>query len=435
VPENEARQEARLSTWWRIAALAAIGVAGARAAPGQTAGGSRFFPELAGRPAVRDALARVDAGFAAQVDEWVRLTAMPAPSGHEAGRAQYVRERLEALALVIETDSMGNLWTVLRGSGGGPRTVIAAHLDTVHPEGTDLTVHRADSTLRAPGVFDNTASVANLLAVARAWRGVGVRTRGDVVLLWTVQEEVGLRGMAYWLDRHPADLLVALDGELGPVRYGALGIYWSRMRFMGAGSHTNTSRGKPHPARAAARCILDIYRIPLPAADGPVPAVYNVGMVGGGHVVNAIPEEVSFTVDLRTTDPALLERLDSTIVGTCATAAAAESVAFRRDWVQRSAAGGTPDQLGERRDHYLVATAIDVLRHVGWSFGSGPEAEATGSTDANVGVVRGIPAISIGRGVGGAQHTLREWADVPSARTATRQVLLLAVALAGLDER
>jgi acetylornithine deacetylase/succinyl-diaminopimelate desuccinylase-like protein len=207
------------------------------------------------------------------------------------------------------------------------------------------------------------------------------------------------------------------------------------MVFAGAGSHTNTSRGKPHPARAAARCILALYRIPLPAPDAPVGAVYNVGMLRGGNVVNAIPEEVSFTVDLRTVDSVLLERLDSSIVATCAAAAAAESVAFHREWVQRNAAGGTPEQLAPRRGHYLVRSAIDVLKYLGWSFQGGPEALATGSTDANVGVVRGVPAISIGRSVGGDQHTLREWADIPSARTGTRQAILLAVALAGLDER
>ena len=419
----------------RLIGLATAAVIGGGVAAAQAPPDSRFSPQLADRRTVRDALAHVDAHFTEQVEEWIRLTAIPAPSGGEAARARYVRGQLEALGLPVETDSLGNVWTVLRGSGGGPRTVFAAHLDTVHPEGTDVTVRRAGDTLRAPGVFDNTASVANFLAVARAWRAAGVRTRGDVVLLWTTQEELGLRGMAHWLDRQTADLLVAVDGELGPVRYGALGIYWSRMVFAGAGSHTNTSRGKPHPARAAARCILDIYRIPLPAADAPVGAVYNVGMLRGGHVVNAIPEEVSFTVDLRTVDPVLLERLDSTIVATCGAAAAAESVGFRREWVQRNAAGGTPDQLAPRRAHYLVATAIDVLRHLGWSFGTGPVAVATGSTDANVGVVRGIPAISIGRSAGGDQHTLREWADVPSARTGTRQVILLAVALAGLDER
>lgn len=421
-------------TVWGLA-WAAAALLGAATAAAQAPDGSRFSPELARRRTVRDALAYVDAHFAEQVGEWSRLTAIPAPSGHEADRARYVRTQLEALGLTAESDSMGNVWTVFRGSGGGPRTVFAGHLDTVHPAGTDLTVRRVDSTLHAPGVFDNTASVASLLAVARAWQSAGLRTRGDVVLLWTVEEELGLRGMAYWMDRQPADLLVAVDGELGPVRYGALGIYWSRMVFAGAGSHTNTSRGKPHPARAAARCILDLYRIPLPAPDAPVGAVYNVGMLRGGNVVNAIPEEVSFTVDLRTVDAALLERLDSSIVATCAAAAAAESVAFRREWVQRSAAGGTPEQLAPRRGHYLVRSAIDVLKYLGWSFEGGAEALATGSTDANVGVVRGVPAISIGRSVGGEQHTLREWADIPSARTGTRQVILLAVALAGLDER
>ena len=395
----------------------------------------REFAEHHEHVPVRDALARVDAGYAQQVEEWIHLTAIAAPSGSEGARAAQVRARLEALGFAVATDSLGNTWTVLRGSGGGQRVVLAAHLDTVHPPGTDLTVRRADSTLHAPGVFDNTSGVANLLAMARAWRGAGVRTRGDVVLLWTVQEEVGLRGMAYWLDRNPADLLVAVDGGLGPVLYGALGIYWSRMAFTSAGSHTNTSRGKPHPARAAARCILDIYRIPLPPPDAPVSAVYNIGMLRGGHVVNAIPEEVSFTVDLRTVDATLLERLDSAIVATCGAAAAAESVGFRREWIQRGAAGGTPAQLATRREHYLVRTAVDVLRHLGWSFEAGAEAIASGSTDANVGVVRGIPAIAVGRSRGGDQHTLREWADVPTARLATKQLVLLAAAVAQLDER
>jgi acetylornithine deacetylase/succinyl-diaminopimelate desuccinylase-like protein len=412
-----------------------LGVLLAAPAAAQDGRGSRFTPDLAARPAVRDALTRVTAHFPEQVDEWLRVTAIPAPSGHEQKRAAYVREQIAALGLATESDSIGNVWTVLPGTGGGPRVVLAAHLDTVHPEGTDLTARRVDSTLHAPGVFDNTASVAGLLALARAWRAAGLRTRGDVVLLWTVQEELGLRGMAYWLDRDRADLLVAVDGALGPVHYGALGIYWSRMVFTAAGAHTNTSRGRPHPARAAARCILDIYRIPLPASDAPVTAVYNVGMVRGGKVVNAIPEEVSFTVDLRTVDPTLLARLDSTIVATCAAAAAAESVGFRREVIQRLPAGGTPEQLAPRRDHYLVTTAVAVLRHLGWSFGNGPEAVATGSTDANVGVVRGLPAISVGRARGGDQHTLREWADVPSARLATHQLVLLAAALAGLDER
>ncbi|MBI1967763.1 MAG: M20/M25/M40 family metallo-hydrolase [Gemmatimonadetes bacterium] len=406
------------------------------AAPGQAAQyPTQFSPALARLPAVRDALAYVDAHFGAQVAEWIRVTEIPAPSRAESRRAAYVREQLEALGLAVTVDSIGNVFARLRGSAGGPTLVFAAHLDTVHPIETDLTVTRKDDgTLHAPGVFDNSASVANLLAAARALKASGLRTKGDVILLFTAQEELGLKGMAHWLDHNPRpDHLVALDGGLGPVLYGALGIYWSRMVFSGAGSHTNTSRGKPHPARAAARCILDIYTVPLPPPDAEVGAVYNVGMIRGGHVVNAIPEEVAFTVDLRTVDPALLERLDSTLVATCQAAARAESVGFRREWVQRSAAGGTPAQLASRRAHPIVQTAIDILKHLGWDFSRGPEAVASGSTDSNVGVVRGIPTVAVGRSRGGDQHTLVEWAHVESARIGTKQIILLAAALAGVQ--
>jgi acetylornithine deacetylase/succinyl-diaminopimelate desuccinylase-like protein len=308
-------------------------------------------------------------------------------------------------------------------------------MDTVHPMDTDVTVTRREGRLYAPGVFDNSASVSNMLNAARAMHAAGLETKGDLFFVGTVQEELGLIGMKYWLRWNPEvpDMLVALDGGLGSVAYGALGIYWSRMVFRGEGSHTNSSRGKPHPARAAARCILDIYEVPLPARDAPVGAVYNVGMLDGGKVVNAIPQEVSFTVDLRTVDPELLDRLDSTIVAVCEAAAQAEGVEFEREWIQRSEAGGTPEQLDDRRRHPLVQTAIDILEYLGWDFGGRPAARATGSTDANAGVVRGIPSISVGRSRGGDQHTLREWADLETARIGTKQIILLAAALAGIE--
>jgi hypothetical protein len=150
--------------------LATAAVVGGGVAAAQAPADSRFSPQLADRRTVRDALAHVDAHFTEQVEEWIRLTAIPAPSGGEAARARYVRAQLEALGLPVETDSLGNVWTVLRGSGGGPRTVFAAHLDTVHPEGTDVTVRRAGDYPARPRRFDNTASVANL-----AWRGRGGR--------------------------------------------------------------------------------------------------------------------------------------------------------------------------------------------------------------------------------------------------------------------
>ncbi len=397
---------------------------------------TKFSISLTEVPAVRDALTYLDENFESQIEEWIRITQIAAPSGLESDRAAYVAHQFEAMGLEAESDSIGNVFARRAGIGEGPTLVFAAHMDTVHPLDTDLTVTREDTRLHAPGVYDNSASVANMLAAARALQSSGLTTRGDVVFIGTVREEVGLDGMSFWLDHNPAsvDMLVALDGGLGPVAYGALGIYWSSMRFTAEGSHTNTSRGKPHPARAAARCILDIYNIPLPPQGAPVGAVYNVGMLRGGHVVNAIPQEVSFTVDLRTVDPELLVQLDSAIVEAGRLAAAEEGVGFEREWISRSEAGGTAAQLADRREHPLVQTAVDVLEHLGQEFGNRPAAIATGSTDANSGVVRGIPAISVGRTTGGDQHTLSEWADIEPARIGTKQIVLLVAALAEVTE-
>jgi tripeptide aminopeptidase len=417
--------------------LAAAFVAAAASLSAQTASPpGRLSEAIVARPDIREALAFIDRNFDAQVAEWIRLTEVPAPSSQEAQRAAYVKAELEKLGLPVTGDAMGNLTAVRKGTGGGPTLVFAAHMDTVFPVGTDITVRRRpDGTLHAPGVFDNTASVVNMLQAARAMAAAKIRTRGDVLFVATVQEEIGLKGMYHWFDRNPtvADMLVALDSGLGPVNYGALGIYWSKMTFTAAGAHTNNSRGQPSPVRAAAQCITDIYAVPLPAADAPVSAVYNVGgLMTAGSVVNAIPREVTFSVDLRTVDPELLQSLDAQIVAKCAAAAAAHKVGFAREWIQRSEAGGRPEQLADRRNHPLVQTSIDVLRYLGFELPRGREALATGSTDANVGVVRGIPSIAVGRARGGDQHTLQEWSDIETAKIGTKQIILLAAALAEL---
>jgi acetylornithine deacetylase/succinyl-diaminopimelate desuccinylase-like protein len=392
---------------------------------------TRFSADLPMVPAVRDALQYVDHNFESQVEEWIRITEIPAKSEQEQQRGAYVRAQMEELGLMVTVDSIGNVIGRRPGTGDGPTLVFAAHMDTVHPMDTDVTVKQQHGVLYAPGVYDNSNSVANMLAAARALEAAGLETRGDVIFIGTVQEEIGLVGMSYWLDDNPgvADMLVALDGGLGSVSYGALGIYWSRMVFTGEGSHTNSSRGKPHPARSAAQCITDIYDIPLPPPGVPVSAVYNVGMLRGGHVVNAIAQEISFTVDLRTIDPALLSILDSAIVNTCARVAQEHRVGFERQWIQRNEAGGRP-----RRRHPIVQTAVDVLEHLGWDFRGRPPARASGSTDANAAVTRGVPAISIGRSRGGDQHTLQEWAEIEPARLATKQIVLLVAALAELKQ-
>ncbi|HSJ33049.1 MAG TPA: M20/M25/M40 family metallo-hydrolase [Longimicrobiales bacterium] len=420
----------------RMATIGRATLASPGDAPAEPDYPTRFDESLAQRPAVRDALAWIESGFEDQVAEWIRITEIPGASRHEQERGAYVKAQLEAEGLIVTVDSIGNVIARRPGTGGGETVVFAAHMDTVHPLDTDVTVKhdsaevagRPSRVLRAPGIFDNSASVANMLAMVRALNRANVQTSGDLIFIATTQEELGLLGMDYWLEHNPdvADVLVALDGALPNVNYGALGIYWTRYSFHGEGSHTNTSAGRPHPARALSDAIRDIYTIDIPDYMGG--AVYNVGMLDGGKIYNAIPEEVSFTMDLRSVNPILLNDLDAQIDSAVARAAAAHGVAWAKEQTLRNRAGGTAQMLEDRRAHPLIQTAIDVHGHLGIE----SRAIASGSTDANAGVVRGIPSISIGRAIGGDGHTLSEWSEVDSALPATKIALLIAVAMAGL---
>lgn len=384
-------------------------------------------PALLARPDVKAALTHLEREFPAQVLEWIRIAEMPGKSQHEQQRGAYVRAEMERLGLQVRVDSIGNVTGVRRGTGGGPTIVFAAHLDIVHSLETDLKVRKQGDTLRAPGIFDNSASVANMLAVIRALRAANVTTTGDLVFVGTAQEELGLRGMAYWLAHNPRpDLLIAMDGGLGPINYGALGIYWTRYRFGSEGAHTLRSRGQPTPVRALADAVQRIYALqPPPLPDG---AVINIGQVHGGDIFNGIPQDLFFTVDLRTPDPVLLDSLDRAITRIVREAADREKVTLAVEVEQKNGAGGTERMLEGARAHPLVQTAIDIQRQLGVRLGppGTPAAIATGSTDANVGVVLKIPSISIGRAYGGNQHTLSEWADEPSALLGAKLTLLLA---------
>jgi acetylornithine deacetylase/succinyl-diaminopimelate desuccinylase-like protein len=416
-----------------LAAPVALTAAALPALIGQGSRASQFTPALADRADVRQATTYIDQHFDAQVAEWIHLSEIPAPSTHEQQRAAYLTGELTRLGLAPTVDEIGNVMARRRGTGGGPTIVFTAHMDTVFPMDTDVQVKRLpDGTFHAPGIWDDTASDINLLQMLRALDAAKIQTGGDLIALFTVQEELGLKGMYYWFDHHPktADMIVAVDAELGAVNYGALGIYWSKMKFTGPGAHTLNSRDQPNPARAVARCISDIYTVPLPPTTDPVPVIYNVGMLGGGTVVNAISPESWFTVDLRTIDPALLKKYDAEIVDKCEGAARGERVTFAREYIQRSEAGGRPEQLTAQLNSPVVQTAVAVLAYLGEKLLPNGQPVPTGSTDANVGVVHGVPSVAVGRSHGGNQHSLSEWADINSAKTGTKELLFMAVSLA-----
>src|SRR5262249_17890978 len=200
-----------------------------------------FDPALLERADVKKAMQSVDNRSSAIVDEWIRLVEIPAPSKKEQARAQYIKAEMEKIGLAdVRIDDMSNVSGVRKGTGGGPTVVFAAHMDTVFPEGTDLKVKREGDILRAPGIGDDTSNLMAVLEMFRALDRGGVQTKGDLVFLASVQEELGLLGAKHWLETSGIrpDMFVAVDVSANQVWYGALRITQFKFFFTSPGAHT-----------------------------------------------------------------------------------------------------------------------------------------------------------------------------------------------------
>ncbi|HEY7292349.1 MAG TPA: M20/M25/M40 family metallo-hydrolase [Vicinamibacterales bacterium] len=396
---------------------------------------SWFNPSVLERADVKKALQSIDGRSTAIVDEWIRLVEMPAPSRKEQARAQYIRAEMEKIGLTnIRVDDMANVSGVRKGSGGGPTVVFCAHTDTVFPEDTELKVRREGDILRAPGVGDDTSNVMAVLEMFRALNRGGVQTKGDLVFLASVQEEIGLLGARHWLETsgYKPDMFVAVDVGANQVWYGALRISQYKFYYTSPGAHTMESRGGPNPAKAVADAITAIYEIPLPplaeGLDSFKLPVANVGMIGGGTVVNAVAREAWFTVDLRSLDTPTQTKLEQAVEAAARRASEKEGVGFHmeKSVLQDYSKARTK---GERLNHPLVQTALAVANYYRKA-GSPPIVPAdVGSTDANNAVAMGIPAVAIGATMENMPHRLEENAEASSIVPGIKSLLTLAVAL------
>jgi tripeptide aminopeptidase len=226
-----------------------------------------FQPGMVKEPAVAKALQSIDDRSSTIVDEWIRLVEIPAPSGKEQARAEYIRAEMQKLGMAdVRMDDMLNVSGVRKGTGGGPTVVFAAHTDSVFPEGTPIHVRRGGDTLTAPGVGDDAANLMATLEMFRALDRGGVSTKGDLVFLASSQEEVGLLGAKHWLETsgYKPDMFIAVDVNSNEVWYGALRISMYKFFYTSPGAHTLESRGAPSPAKAVAQAITALYEIPLP---------------------------------------------------------------------------------------------------------------------------------------------------------------------------
>jgi acetylornithine deacetylase/succinyl-diaminopimelate desuccinylase-like protein len=384
--------------------------------------------------ALHAARARLRARDAEIVRMQIAISEIPAPTGAETRRAAWVARRCGALRLTdVHTDEVGNVVGRRPGTRSRPAVAICAHLDTVFPVEVPVAVRRDGARLVGPGIGDNGRGLAAMLALADVIDGVQLRTECPLDFIATVGEEGcgDLRGAKYHFNSgaHEACAAVILDGA-GDERivHRALGSRRFRITYRGVGGHSWTAYGTPNPVHAAAGTAARLAALQLPHSPR---TTLSVGRIGGGISVNAIPEDGWLEVDLRSSSPPWIERL-AREVHAMATAAFEEENARRALGTPPLSVDVTP--IGSRpcgetaADHPLVEAASDATRLIGRE----PELAAA-STDANIPISLGIPAIAIGAGGrGGDAHTQAEWFDNTDGSLGLARALAIIVGTAGL---
>jgi acetylornithine deacetylase/succinyl-diaminopimelate desuccinylase-like protein len=383
--------------------------------------------------AARRHLERSDEGTLAVQAE---LSAIPAPTGAEGRRAARLAELFREAGLRdVDLDEAGNVHGWAAGRRAGPPVVLSAHLDTVFGPDVDVGVERRGRRLEGPGIADNARGLAALVAVARALVESRVALERPVRFAATVGEEGAgdLRGVRHLFNGASPELpaaFIALDGAgLERVVHRALGSRRYRVTYRGPGGHSWAAFGVANPANAVGRAAGLLAELPIPAAPRTTCAV--VGL-GGGTGLNSIPQEAWLHLDLRSEDPAALAQLDETVRAALARASADEN---------KSRVPATPSLQWEARrvgdrpsgvvppDHPLVQAALAATRALG------REAElACASTDANVPIALGVPAIALGAGgKAGDAHLPTEWYDNTDGALGLVRALLVVAAIAGLE--
>jgi len=382
-------------------------------------------------PAVKAALAAAKASESQTIETQVRLTEIPAPSFKETARAEEMKRLFQQAGLRnVRGDKAGNVVGDRPGMALHPHVVVAAHLDTVFPEGTNVRVRREGAVLHAPGIGDDSRGLAVLLAIARVLNQANVQTPGSITFVADVGEEgLGdLRGIKAIFDetlKGAVDRFVTIDGDGMGLSHTFVGSRRYRVTFKGPGGHSFADFGTPSPIGALGRAIDKIQELQVPPNSR---STFNVGRIGGGTSVNSIPVDAWMEVDLRSDDRSALAALDGQLQKTLDAALAAEHTR----WHQLSVLTMTKELVGDRpvgaapANSVVVETAFAATRAVGVS-----PAVSVSSSDANYPTSLRIPSVHIGGGgEGSGIHTPSESFDTTDSWRGTQRALLLTIALA-----
>ncbi len=392
--------------------------------------------DLLGFPQVQQAIAFIKAHLDEITEEHIRICSIPASPFAERERAEYLRAKFSSLGLAdVQIDDEGNCLGLRKGKTDAPLLVVSAHLDTVFTEGTDFTVRRVGGKLLAPGISDDGCGLAALVALAEALNEAVIETEGSILFVGTVGEEGegNLRGVKYlfskgeWAKRIGS--FISLDGaEIDRITNRALGSRRYRVILRGTGGHSWGDFGVANPVHALGRAITKLASYPAPLEPR---TTFNVGRIEGGSSVNAIPQEATMDVDLRSASSEELLKLDA-FFRRAVREAADEENALRRN-------SGRPlevevNLIGERpggetpADSPLVRLACEATEAVG----STPHLNQA-STDSNFPISLGIPAVTLGGGGRSANsHTLEEWYDPRGRDAGLKRALLLILGMVGV---
>jgi tripeptide aminopeptidase len=385
------------------------------------------------------AAAQLAADHDRTVQDVITLTEIPSPPFGEEKRAAAYLDMLKAHGLeAVKQDEIGNVMGIRRGYGNGDLLVVAAHLDTVFPPGTDVRVRREGTKLFAPGVSDDTWSLAVNLAFIRALDAAGIRTRQDILFLGDVGEEgLGdLRGVRHFFEKSRyrpkvRDFLTVDSPQVEHIVSGGVGSRRYRVTFRGPGGHSYAAFGLVNPMYAMAEAARGLAAVEVPKSP---PTTHCVSVVSGGTSINAIANAVTIEVDLRSASAAELQRLDERFLKivdeAVATENAARSTAAGVITAEIARVGDRPAGETPARSPICAIAAAAVA-----SEGYAPRFEFS-STDANVPMSLGIPALKVGAGGrGGRAHSLDEWLDVEPGESlrGMRTTLATILALAGME--
>ncbi len=369
--------------------------------------------------------------------ELIELTQIPAPPFQEQKRAERYKQMLKAAGIdSIWIDEVGNVVALRKGKGNGKTVVFEAHLDTVFPMETDVTVRMKGDTMYAPGIGDDTRGLSMVLTVLKAMNTAGIKTVSDILFVGVVGEEgLGdLRGVKHLFEKNnpKIDAYIAIDGgDIGRINNMGFGSLRYKVTFKGPGGHSWGAFGLANPHHAMGKAI-DYFDQAAGAfvSSGPRTS-YNVGRIGGGTSVNSIPFETWIEVDMRSESPEKLKGVEKIFLEQMNRAIADYNTTVKKG----AKLTADIEKIGERPSGELAETLPLIQKALAATeyFKAKPFL-TRGSTNSNIPIAMGVPAITIGRGgKGGGAHSLDEWWMNDKGAEAIKLALLIVVAEAGLS--